>query len=160
MEIQLPRLANKRINRGITEIERSFICKMCTFYLHWLMHMRITIVLVKLVFHSVRSFDMEQRRVIQVSVKWKNKNFLKRLKCWEVPTVKNVYLEQACLNFEWLKMLKEERKALKDDERKGRPSTSRTEQPTELVHRCLVQDRNLVSVRTLIEVTGINRDST
>jgi hypothetical protein len=42
---------------GWTGVVRTFIYMMCKFQLVWLMHMRITIVLVKLVFLSCRRFQ-------------------------------------------------------------------------------------------------------
>jgi hypothetical protein len=51
------------------------------------------------------------------------------------------------------KRFKEERESLQDDERKGSPSTSRTEESTEVIQKCL-------STQMLEEMTGINRDGT
>jgi hypothetical protein len=42
---------------------------MCKFQLVWLMHMRITIVLVKLVFCRIEGFKMERRATIKLCVK-------------------------------------------------------------------------------------------
>jgi hypothetical protein len=58
--------------------------------------------------------------------------------------------------FEWHKILKERQQSLEDDERKGRPSTSRTEEWTEVIQKCLAEDRTL-SVLMLEEMTGINK---
>jgi transposase len=60
--------------------------------------------------------------------------------------------------FEWHKRFKEGRESLQDDERKGRPSTCRTEESTEVIQKCLAEDRTL-SVRMLEEMTGINRET-
>jgi hypothetical protein len=60
--------------------------------------------------------------------------------------------------FEWHKRFKEGRESLEGDERKGRPSTSRTEESAEVIQTCLAQDRTL-SVRMLEEMTGINRET-
>jgi hypothetical protein len=59
--------------------------------------------------------------------------------------------------FEWHKMFKGGRESLQDDERKGRPSISRTEESTEVFRKCLPEDRTL-SVRMLEDMTGINRE--
>jgi hypothetical protein len=69
-----------------------------------------------------------------------------------VGTVKNVYREQVHKSF------KEGRESLQDDEWKGRPSTSRTEELTEVNQKCLAEDRTL-SVGILQEMTGINRET-
>jgi hypothetical protein len=69
-----------------------------------------------------------------------------------VRTVKNVCREQ-------VEMFKEgERESLQDDELKGRPSTSRTEESTEVIQKCLAEDRTL-SIRTLEGMTGINSET-
>jgi transposase len=57
--------------------------------------------------------------------------------------LKSAYGEE-CLSrksvFEWHKRYKEGRELLQDDERKGRPSTSRTEESTEVIQKCLDED--------------------
>jgi transposase len=58
---------------------------------------------------------------------------------------------------EWHKRFKEGQESLQDDELKGRPSTSRTEESTEVIQKCLAEDRTL-SVRMLEEMTGIKRE--
>jgi hypothetical protein len=72
--------------------------------------------------------------------------------------LKSAYGEE-CLSrtrvFEWHKCSKEGRKSLQKDDRKGRSSTSRTEESTEVIQKCLAEDPNL-SVRLLEEMTGIN----
>jgi hypothetical protein len=60
--------------------------------------------------------------------------------------------------FEWNKMFKEGRESLQGNERKGHPSISRTEESTEIIQKCLAEDRTS-SVRMLEEVTGINRET-
>jgi transposase len=60
--------------------------------------------------------------------------------------------------FKWHKRFKEGRESLEDDDQKGRPSTSRTEESTEVIEKCLAEDRTL-SVRMLEEMTGINRET-
>jgi transposase len=57
--------------------------------------------------------------------------------------------------FEWHKRFKEGRESLQDDERKGHPSTSRNEESTEVIQKCLAEDRTF-SVRMLEDMTGIN----
>jgi hypothetical protein len=42
---------------------RTFIYMMCKFQLVWLMHMRITIVLVKLVSHCVEGSKIEEQQL-------------------------------------------------------------------------------------------------
>jgi hypothetical protein len=49
---------------------------------------------------------------------------------------------------EWHRRFKEGRESLQDDERKGRPSASRTEESTEVIQKCLIQGRTW-SVRVL-----------
>jgi transposase len=75
--------------------------------------------------------------------------------------LKNVYSEE-CLSrtsaSEWHKRLKEGRESLQGDERKGRPSTSRKEESTEVNQTFLTEDRTL-SVGMLEEMTGINRET-
>jgi hypothetical protein len=44
------------------------------------------------------------------------------------------------------------------DERKHRPSSSRTEESTEVIQKCLAQEVTLI-VRMLDELTGINREA-
>jgi transposase len=75
--------------------------------------------------------------------------------------LKSAYGEE-CLSrssvFEWHKRFKEGRELLQDDERKGCPSTSRTEESTEVIQKCLAEAPTL-SVRMLEELTGINRET-
>jgi DNA-binding transcriptional regulator YhcF (GntR family) len=47
---------------------------------------------------------------------------------------------------------------LQDDGREDRPSTSRKEEPTEIIQKRLAEERTL-SVRMLEEMTGINRET-
>jgi transposase len=67
--------------------------------------------------------------------------------------LKNAYGEE-CLSrtnvFEWRKRFQEGRESLQEDERKGRPSTSRAEELVEATQKCLAKDRTL-SVRMLEE---------
>jgi transposase len=74
--------------------------------------------------------------------------------------LKSAYGEE-CLSrtsvFEWHKRFKEWREPLKDDERKGRPSTCRTEESTQVIPNCLAEDRYF-SVRMLEEMTGIDSE--
>jgi methylthioribose-1-phosphate isomerase len=98
---------------------------------------------------------MEQRSVIKFCVK------LKKLATGTFEMLKSAYDEE-CLSrtsvFEWHKSFKEGWESLQDDERKGRPSTSRTEESTEVIQKCLAEDRTL-SVQMLEEMTGINRET-
>jgi transposase len=98
---------------------------------------------------------MEQRVLNKFCVK------LKKTATATVEMLKSAYDEE-CLSrtsvFEWHKMFKEGRESLEGDERKGRPSTSRTEESTEVIQTCLAEDRTL-SVRMLEEMTGINRET-
>jgi hypothetical protein len=75
--------------------------------------------------------------------------------------LKSVYGEE-CLSrtsvFEWRKRFKAGRESLQDDERKGRPSASRTEESTDDIQKCLAEDR-IFSVRMLEEMRGINRET-
>jgi hypothetical protein len=54
--------------------------------------------------------------------------------------------------------LKEGRESLQDEERKGLPSTVRTEELTEVIQNCLAEDRTL-NVRMVEEMTGFNRET-
>jgi transposase len=115
-----------------------------------------TTVLVKLVFFGrVEGFKMEQRAATKFSVKLKktgNEMFV---------MLKSAYGEE-CLSrtsvSECHKRFKEGRESLQDDQRKGRPLTSTREESTEVIQKCLAEDRNL-SVRILEEMTGINRET-
>jgi transposase len=61
--------------------------------------------------------------------------------------LKSAYGEK-CLSrtsvFEWHERFKEGRESLQDDERKGRPSTSRTGELAEVIKKFLAEDRNFV----------------
>jgi hypothetical protein len=59
--------------------------------------------------------------------------------------------------FEWHKGFKVGRESLQDDEREGRPSTSRRDESTEVIQKCLPEDRTL-SVRMLGGMRGISRE--
>jgi hypothetical protein len=60
--------------------------------------------------------------------------------------------------FEWHKRFKEGRESLQGDERKGRPSTSGAEESTEVIQKCLAEDRTL-SVWMLEVMSGIGRET-
>jgi transposase len=53
--------------------------------------------------------------------------------------------------FEWHKRFEEGRESLQDNELKGRPSTSITEESTEVIQKCLAKDQTL-SVQMLEEM--------
>jgi transposase len=72
-----------------------------------------------------------------------------------VRAVLNVYRTSV---FEWHERFKEGRESLQDDERKGCPSTSRTEESTEVIQKCLAEARTL-SVRMLEEMIGTNSET-
>jgi hypothetical protein len=59
--------------------------------------------------------------------------------------------------FEWHKRFREGQELLQD-ERKGCPSTSITEESTEVIQKCLAEDRTL-SVQMLEEMTGNNKET-
>jgi hypothetical protein len=89
--------------------------------------MRITIVSVKSLF-----FKMEQSAAIKFCVK------LKKTATATFEMLKSTYSEECLLRisvFEWHLRLKEGRKSIQDDERKGRPSTSRREESTENIQK-------------------------
>jgi transposase len=102
--------------------------------------MRITIVLVKLVFRRVEGFKMQQTAANIFCVN------LKKTATETFEMLKSAYGEE-CLSragvFEWHKRFKERRKSLQDEERKGCPSTSRREQTKEVIRKCLAEDRTL-----------------
>jgi hypothetical protein len=74
-----------------------------------------------------------------------------------VRAVKNAYLEQMFLNGINYRF-KEGQKLLQDDEQKGHPSTSRTQESTEIIEKCLAGDRTL-SVQILEEMTGFSKET-
>jgi hypothetical protein len=86
------------------QFERTFIYMIYKFQLAWLMRIRITIVLVKLVFHCVEGFKMVQRASIKFCVK------LKKTATETFKMSKNAYDEE-CLSrisvFKWHKRFKE-----------------------------------------------------
>jgi hypothetical protein len=86
-----------------------FIYMIGKFQLVWLMHMRITIVLVKSVFRRVGGIKMEQRAAIKFCVK------LKKTATETFGMLKSAYGEE-CLSrtnvFEWHKRFKEGRQSL------------------------------------------------
>jgi transposase len=61
--------------------------------------------------------------------------------------------------YEWHKSFKEGRESLQNDERKSHPSTSWTEESTEVIQKCLAEDRTF-SVWMLEEMIGTIREST
>jgi hypothetical protein len=61
-----------------------------------------------------------------------------------------------CLN--GIKGSKKGEMLLQDDEWKSCPSTSRTEESTEVIQKCLAEDQTL-SVWMFEEMTGINRET-
>jgi transposase len=88
---------------------------------------------------------MEQIAAIKFCVK------LKKTATETFELLKSVNGEE-CLSrtsvFEWHIRFKAGRESLQDVERKGRPSTSRTEESTEVIQKCLAEDRKS-SVRML-----------
>jgi hypothetical protein len=86
---------------------------MCKFQLAWLMHMRITVVLMQLGFPSRRRLKIEQRSVIKLCVK------LKKTDIETFEMLKSVSCEK-CLSrasvFAWHKKFKEGQEFLQDDE--------------------------------------------
>jgi hypothetical protein len=103
--------------------------------------MRITIVLVMIVFHHVRGFKMEERAAIKFCVQLKNT-------ATETFEVLNKAYGEECLSrtsvFECHRRFKEGRELLQDDEQKGHPSISRTEESTEVIPTCLAKDQTFV----------------
>jgi hypothetical protein len=61
---------------------------MCKFQLDWLEHMRITVVLVKLIFRHIECFKMEQRAAIKFCVK------LKKTATETFEMLKSAYVEE------------------------------------------------------------------
>jgi hypothetical protein len=80
---------------------------------------------------------MEQKAAIKFCVK------LTKTATETFEMLKNAYSEE-CLSrtsvFECHKRFKEGRDSLQGDERKDRPSTSRTEESTEVIRKCLAED--------------------
>jgi hypothetical protein len=79
---------------------------------------------------------MEQRAAIKFCVKF-NKTATETFELLKMRTAKNVYREEVCLN-----EIKGS-KSLEDDERKGRPSTFRIKESTEVIQKCLAEDRTM-----------------
>lgn len=93
-----------------------------------------------------------------------NLKFLVKLK--KTPTeclqlLKEVY-EDTCMSramvFMWHKRFSGGREAVEDDEREGRPSTSKTDENVEKITEIIRKDRRL-SVRMLAEMVNINRET-
>ncbi|KAJ8952883.1 hypothetical protein NQ318_006499 [Aromia moschata] len=59
--------------------------------------------------------------------------------------------------FEWFKRFKEGRETTEDDPRRGRPSTSKTDENIENVGKLIREDR-CPSIRGLAEITGIDKE--
>jgi hypothetical protein len=98
---------------------------------------------------------MEQRAAIKFCVQ------LRKTATETSEMLKNAYGEE-CLSrtsvFECHKRFRGGQESLQDDERKGHPSSSRTEDLTKVIQKCLAEDRTL-SVRLLEEMSGSNRDT-
>jgi transposase len=81
---------------------------------------------------------MEQRAAIKFCVK------LKKTATETFEMLKRAYGKE-CLSrtsvFQWHKRFKEGRESLQDDDWKGRPSTSRTEESVKVIQKCLAEDR-------------------
>jgi transposase len=77
----------------------------------------------------------------KVAIKFSAKLQKRAIETFEM--LRSAYGEE-CLSrtsvFEWHKRFKEGRESLQEDERKGRPSTSRTEESTKVVQKCLAED--------------------
>jgi len=75
--------------------------------------------------------------------------------------LKKVYGDE-CLSrtqvFEWFKMFEEGREEIGDDQRSGRPSTSKTEASIEKVGEIIRQNRPL-SIRTVAELINIDKET-
>jgi hypothetical protein len=96
-------------------------------------------------FSSCRRFQNGTKSSVYFCVK------LKKTATETFEMLTSAYSEE-CLSrtslFGWDKRFKDGREPLQDDERKGRPSTCRTEESTEVIQKCLAEDRTL-SVRML-----------
>jgi hypothetical protein len=81
---------------------------------------------------------MEQGAAIKFCIK------LKKTSTETFEILESTYGEE-CLSrtsvSEWHKTFIEGRESLQDDGRKGRPSTSRTDESTEVIQKCLADDR-------------------
>jgi hypothetical protein len=93
---------------------------------------------------------MEQRATIKFCVK------LKKTATETFEMLKSAYGEE-CLSrtsmFKLHKRFKEGRESLQEDEQEGSPSTSRTEESTEVIQKRLAEDQTL-SVQMLEEMTN------
>jgi hypothetical protein len=87
-------------------------------------------------FRRVETFKMEQREAIKFCVK------LKKTATETFEMLKSAYGEVSLSKtsvFEWHKWFNEGRRSSQDDERKGRSSTSRTEESKEVIQKCLAK---------------------
>jgi hypothetical protein len=90
----------------------------------------------EVVFRHVESFKMEQRAAIKFWVK------LKKTATETFEMSKSAYAAERLSRTgvsEWHERVREVRQSLQDDERKGRPSTSRTDESTEVIQKCLAE---------------------
>ena len=96
---------------------------------------------------------MEQRASIKFCVKL-GKTFtetlgiLRKAYAYQVPSRTTIY--------GWFKRFKERRKSLDDDERRGRPASSRTDKPVEKIREMIRKDR-YVFVTLIEDVAGIEK---
>jgi len=60
--------------------------------------------------------------------------------------------------YKWVKRFSEGRESVTDEERSGRPATSRTEENIAKVHQIVLENRRL-TVRTMAERVNINRET-
>jgi predicted HTH transcriptional regulator len=98
---------------------------------------------------------MEERAAIKFCVK------LKKTATETFEMLKSTYGEEFLSRtgvFEWHKTFIEGRGSFQHDERKGRPSTSRTDESKKVIRKCLAEHRTS-SVRILEEMRGINRET-
>jgi hypothetical protein len=113
--------------------------------------MRITVVFMKLFFfRRVEGFKIEQEAEIKFCVK------LEKTVTGTFEMLKGAYGAE-CLSrtsvSEWHDRFKDGRQSLQDDERKERPSTSGTEESTEVIRKSFAEDLTL-SVRCYKKLHG------
>jgi hypothetical protein len=111
-------------------LERTLVFMMCEFQFVSLMHVRITIVLVKLVSRRVEGLKLERRSAVKFCV------ILKKTATETFRMLKGANGEE-CLSgtglYEWHERFREGRESFQDEEPLGRPSTPRTEKSAEVI---------------------------
>jgi hypothetical protein len=100
-------------------------------------------------------FDMEQRAAIKFCFK------LRKSASETYELLQKAYESDSLprsTTFEWFKRFREGRESLEDDERSGRPTTSRNKQTIEKVCQLVTQDRHII-LRMLSVELNVSKDT-